>query len=158
MNVLHCYIPYNNNTIKTTMSNFINWDSVQESNRGGAKTPKTHGKIIYRDGTTDKSASYRIIFYRNCPDEIMKSDHITPGIGGSDFFITTKDIPNVAKFKVNKKPSKSKKSYRDVYGKDFARKAIKTTTGIDPSGDVSITFNLKQVNGKTFKLTDIEIE
>lgn len=140
------------------MSNFINWDSVKVTSRGGSRNPDHHGRVIYRDGSTDKSPSYRIVFYKTAPSEIRKSQNITPGIGGGDFFITTKNIPNVAKFKVNNKQAKTQKSYIDVYGKDFARKAIKTIVGIDPSGEVSVKFNLERVNGETFKFTDIELE
>lgn len=134
----------------------IDWGVAKRTTSGRGSYIDHHGRVSYRDGTGEKSAGYRIVFYASGPSKIHESDHIILGANGQDVFITTREMPNKnSRFEL--KRSKSKNNYSEAYGKDLAYKAIKRLIGIDPQGDVDITFNLKQINDEVFKFVDVEI-
>lgn len=133
----------------------IDWNVASKGSTGRGIYIDHHGKVSFRDGTSEKSAGYRVVFYSSCPEELHQADHIILGVNGSDVFFTTKDMPN----KRNKFPVQSKdgKKYTEVYGKDLVTKIIKHLSGIDPSGEMEITFDVKKVNDELFKIIDADI-
>ncbi len=134
---------------------YIDWNAIKPSRRGNRNGFNGDGRIYFRDGTTDKSVGYRMTF--SASSELAKNHNgtLTFGIGkNNDFFVTTKEIPNVASFKVTQK---KEKETCDIYGKDVVVDAIKTLTGITPSGEVGVEFSLKRIDDKTYKFADVEI-
>lgn len=134
---------------------YINWDFAQKSAYGRGSRTDIMGKIYYRDKNSKKSKTshYSISFYKSAPDVIREAETVVVGTNGDDVFISTKDMPNVPKFNV----SNSSTSV-SVYGEDLIRKIVDTLTGLDPDGDLVLTYNLEKVDKNTFKFVDIEIE
>lgn len=134
---------------------YIDWNAIKPSRRGNRNGFNGDGRIYYRDGKTDKSIGYRITF--SSGSDLVKNQKgtISFGVGkNNDFFVTTKEIPNVASFKLTQK---SEKETCDAYGKDMVVEAIKVLTGITPSGEVAIEFSLKKIDDTTYKFVDVEI-